>query len=806
MKRIELLAPAGSWEAMVAAVNNGANAVYLSGKAFGARRFAGNFDRQELEKAVAYCHIRDVRVYVTVNTLIADQEFADLTDHLAFLYRIDVDAVIVQDIGVLRMVREAFPLMEVHSSTQMTAHSLEDVRFLVDQGVSRVVLARELTAKEIKTISDAKLADLEVFVHGALCVAYSGQCLMSSMIGGRSGNRGSCAQSCRQVYDLVDLDTGKVVSDKSAPYLLSPKDLCTLEDIPAMIETGAHSFKIEGRMKRPEYAAVVVKAYREAIDAALSNQKLDPQWIQKTERMFTRGFTRGFAMEAPQVDRMSTDAPGHRGVVIGTVKAYDPKKKEMRVALTDTLRPGDEVRINRVGSNVGARVEYIKFKGQRLMEAHKGQVVDLVMKHPVKPGEAVSITVDDNLLKEARGTYHKDAQLVAIKGQVDLRLDQALTLTVSDDRGNVITAQGDLVEKALKTPITLDRIEGQMRKTGGTPFYFTDLEIQVEEGVSVRMSSINALRREVMDQLTLARENWNGRTSLALKETMDQDREPYERLEDWLVVEVRNEAQGFAALEEVPDELILRGFVSKDLMDQAKAQQVPCYFAPHRIMRNHEYLWLEKNLENLKAFDGVYATSWGLLTWLKVKGVKTIRADWSLNGFNSFSIEALRSFGADRVTVSPEATLAQIKAMAHKDARLELLGYGYQPVMITEYCPTSHILAGGQLQCGVCSKSNYGLKDKTGATFPILRVGTSCRTEILNSRRLVMEHLDKLYETGAQAVRVVFTMENKEDVQAILQMVQHTIDKQMTTADFETLRKLKESATNGHYFRGVTGE
>jgi len=272
MQHIELLAPAGSFEALKAAVQNGADAIYLGGADFGARAYASNFDRETMKEAVEYSHIRGVKVYVTVNTLMKDNEIQSLMEYIKFLYEIDVDAVIVQDIGVFNLIKDTVPDFEIHASTQMTLHNKHGVELLKSMGVNRAVLARELTVEEIKNIYEETGVELEVFVHGALCVSYSGQCLMSSFIGGRSGNRGRCAQPCRREYDLLNLNTDKISKSEKA-FHLSMRDLNTLEEIGKLIDAGVTSFKIEGRMKKPQYVASIVRGYRMAIDTYLNNKK-----------------------------------------------------------------------------------------------------------------------------------------------------------------------------------------------------------------------------------------------------------------------------------------------------------------------------------------------------------------------------------------------------------------------------------------------------------------------------------------------------------------------------------------------------
>jgi putative protease len=323
--KIELLAPAGSFEALEAAVNAGADAIYLGGNAFGARAYANNFDNEEMRKAVRFAHLHGVQIFVTVNTLVDDEEFAALADYLLFLDSIKIDGIIVQDMGVINVAKKLVPHLPLHASTQMTITNLEGVRFAAAQGMTRAVLARELSLEDIKKICAASPIEIEVFIHGALCVCYSGQCLMSSLIGGRSGNRGRCAQPCRLPYTLVDQDNKDLLDGEDAgKYLLSPRDLNTLRILPQLIEAGVTSFKIEGRMKRPEYVAIVVDAYRRAIDSYLAGDyKVPAQDFANIEQIFNRDFTTAYLLDRPGKNMMSDRRPNNRGVLIGRVVKLD---------------------------------------------------------------------------------------------------------------------------------------------------------------------------------------------------------------------------------------------------------------------------------------------------------------------------------------------------------------------------------------------------------------------------------------------------------------------------------------------------
>lgn len=341
-KEIELLAPAGTWEALEAAVNAGANAIYLGGKAFGARAYADNFGREELAKAVYFCHMHHVRLYITVNTLIDDKELQELAEYLLFLNNVGVDGIIVQDLGVIRLARKLVPELPLHASTQMTVTNSAGVVFAGKNGIVRVVPARELSLADLKAASAAGL-EIEAFIHGALCVCYSGQCLMSSLIGGRSGNRGRCAQPCRLPYTLVNAQGKNLLEGQEAgQYLLSPKDLNTLSVLPQMIESGVLSYKIEGRMKRPEYVAVVVDAYRRAMDSYLAGAYQVPEKdLVNIEQIFNRDFTTAYLEKKQGREMMSDRRPNNRGVLVGRVQELNGDYTRAVVKLEKPLHLGD---------------------------------------------------------------------------------------------------------------------------------------------------------------------------------------------------------------------------------------------------------------------------------------------------------------------------------------------------------------------------------------------------------------------------------------------------------------------------------
>ena len=374
--KVELLAPAGDQESLIAAIQNGADAIYLGGTLFNARAFAKNFDKEQLKWAVEYAHLREVRLFVTLNTLYKDEEMNDLFDYVQFLYDIQIDALIIQDIGLFDYVRHHFPDFEVHLSTQASIMNTKGAQYFEQLGAKRIVLARENTLEEIREICKNTVLDVEVFVHGALCVCYSGQCLMSSMIGKRSGNRGACAQPCRLNYRLKE--DNRLLPD-TVPYLLSPKDLMTIEHIGDLIDAGVYSFKIEGRMKRPEYVASVVKAYRHAIDSHLQKKTITfEDEIHNMKQMFNRDYTNGYIFESKHL--LDGDYSGNKGIIIGKVLQYDKKKKRVLCLLNEDLHQEDSVIFESIDK--GRPINKMYVKGKLVSTAYRNEKVEIELIRP----------------------------------------------------------------------------------------------------------------------------------------------------------------------------------------------------------------------------------------------------------------------------------------------------------------------------------------------------------------------------------------------------------------------------------------
>lgn len=832
MKKIELLAPVGSFDSLKAAVQNGANAVYLGGKDFSARASANNFDRNELIDAVKYSHIRGVQVFVTVNTLIKQYEIEDFVEYVKFLYDIDIDALIVQDIGMARLIKRLLPDFELHASTQMVAHSLEDVKYLQSIGFDRVVLARELNVDEIKWICENTTVDIEVFVHGALCVCYSGQCLMSSMIGNRSGNRGRCAQPCRQKYELIDINTSEVVKS-DGDYLLSPRDLSTIEELDKIIEAGVLSLKIEGRMKKPEYVATVVSGYREAINEFVDKNKISisEEIINNLYTIFNRKFTKGYILGEVGKDVMNSNRPNNQGLYVGKVLDCNRKSKRLRVILENTLKKGDGINLG--GGTIGRIIK----DGEITTIAHKGDLIELDFVGEAKRNQLIFKTSDSELMDRVQATFQQDKELIKtnIKAKASIKLGKKPVLSISDFCGNTSIVEGEkIVEKAIKVALSNDKIETQIQKLGNTPYTLKYIEIDLDEGVSMPISVLNQMRRDCIELLDEERIKIKDRKFKKNRLKYQPDRvnkqkkintfpkirvkvKNLEQLEavlkynvDLIYYEdVNTLSKALEMVSNISKESIVSNVNSINTSDEKSSSventESRLIYSVPRIIRNKEYKQFEI-LDNIKGIDKVQIGNWGSIEYFKGKD---LNIDCYLNAFNSESINHFKDEGASTVCLSQELNLNEIKqTLKYTDVEIEAVIYGYTPMMITEYCPMGVVVRDCKKDKRVakCKESSYALRDFTDASYRITQ-DIFCRSTIYNSKvTCMLDNLYELDEIGIDVFRIDFTVEDSEMVKKVIE------------AHIEVLSndyKLGEKATNlykqldevgtvaGHYYKGV---
>ncbi|RQD69623.1 MAG: U32 family peptidase [Tindallia sp. MSAO_Bac2] len=806
----EILAPAGNTEALKAAVQNGADAVYLSGKAFGARQFAGNFTEKELINAVVYCHIRGVSVYVTVNTLVLKDEMKALKAYLDFLYLNDVDAVIVQDMGVLQYIRNVYPEWSVHCSTQMSVQTVADIHFLEKMGVQRVVIGREMSLETLRKAKQQSNLQLEVFVHGALCISVSGQCLMSSMIGGRSGNRGRCAQPCRQQYKLVHGAEKKVLNDTDDGYLLSPKDLSTFEDIKQVVEAGAYSLKIEGRMKSPEYVATVVRAYRSMLDSIEQGGKPDVASLEKEMTIFNRGFTKGHLFGDRGKSLMNPSYPGNQGYLIGTVTDYDTKKQKATLKLKESLSQNDEIQIRRRGKTVGGRVEKLEIDGTLLKRCPAGESCKVYFKHNCHPGESVYKTYDETHVKHIRETYHKEMLKIPVTMEVSIKEDKQISGEISDNTNKVKVCDQTIPEKAFTKALTKEKVATQLSKLGGTPFEAQEVRVRMEPGLTIPIKKLNELRRDLVDGLMEKRAIWYRRSTALMNSNSESAepaflyKKPKEKPDFSCSVTTLGQLQALLELNSgtgihsiyyrEPDtledavELVWKyGFDGK---------LIPELF---KMTPDNQLLEYKQKIQEL-GLDTVLVQNPGhMLIFDSFNKV----GDASLNVVNDAAYGFYKQSALLRVTLSPELNLRQIKEMNLEPARTEIIGYGFLPVMALKHC----VLSEG-LDCKKnkekCKKEPFYLKDRKSEHFPI-KPRHSCYTEVYNSRKLfLLENIKDLTSAGMGTFRLHFLQESKEETAAVLRLHINMVSGVRDSSDEKLLQRLKEEGvTRGHLYRGV---
>ena len=485
---MELLSPAGNREALTAAVSCGADAVYLGYTAFGARSYAGNFDAEQLKEAVEYAHERGKKIFTTVNTLVKQCEVDDLCDVLELLCRVGVDAAIVQDLGVVRIARERFPELTLHASTQMTVNNAQGAKLLGDLGLTRVVPARECLLAELKKMADTGV-EIEAFAHGALCVAVSGQCLFSSMIGGRSGNRGRCAQPCRLPYQLDDGTSG---------YLLSTRDLMLIDKIPQMRDAGVYSFKLEGRMKRPEYVGVITRAYREALDAAEAHVPYHPseKTIRDLKQVFNRGgFTEGYVMNRSNAALMSWERPNHWGIRVGRIMSQ--RGPLAKVLLEEGLHDGDGLQVR------GKEEIDLTYSGNDTPRGAEATV--RIASGKYKPGDPVYRLTDAAQMDEIRGIMAKEQVKIPLAATLTAMPGELPALSLSDPDGHTITVTGDQsVQSAQQRALDHDGAMKQLSKTGGMPYVIESLALH-SENAFMTAGMLNSLRRVALEAMRNAR-------------------------------------------------------------------------------------------------------------------------------------------------------------------------------------------------------------------------------------------------------------------------------------------------------------
>lgn len=844
-QNIEILAPAGSYESFQAAVAAGADAVYAAGSRFGARAFAENFTEEQLLASIDYAHLHGRRFYLTVNTLLKNQELEDLPKYLEPLYRQGLDAVIVQDIGVLELVRRYFPDMEIHASTQMTLTGAYGANFLKKQGVLRVVPARELSLAEIRRLKKETKMEIECFVHGALCYCYSGQCLFSSMAGGRSGNRGQCAQPCRLPYTI----------GKENGYLLSPKDICALDLIPELIEAGVDSFKIEGRMKRPEYVAGVTALYRKYTDLYL-NYPEQTYHVEKTDKeqlmdLFNRGgFHTGYFHQRNGRSMMALERPDHIGVAAARVLMQKGREVHVR-ALTDIQK--EDLLEYPDGS---------RYTCGQTCKAGKEMMILAPKNCHVKQGDTVRRIRNPHLLKELESTYVHSKTQEKICGRISLHCGESARLKVW--KGEIWTEVfSDLpVEPAAKSPLTEKQVHKQINKTGNTDFIFDTIDIDMEENLFIPMQQLNEMRRTALEQLgknicssyrreidssCLQKANNNygketdqkpGQTEFAAVpfSALSEAEKKNEKL-PFLSVLVETEEQLRAVCEELlpfsedngksgNNEYGIRriyiesssfsDYAVKDSferdIDALHRQNIELYIAMPRIFRDRTAIIFKQEYEKIfhKTCDGILVRNYDEFGFLREYGFdKKMILDHNLYVMNHWAKKFWTQEELREYTAPLELNKKELSDLDIRDG--ELLLYGRIPMMVSAQCVQNTVSGcaavekdrltdkNGRAEKCTENPEDLTLRDRYRNEFPVRNFCRDCYSVIYNSVPLCLfEQAEEVRQLNAAGYRIQFSVETADEIRDVLALYRDVF------LNGKRHIKLSGEYTKGHFHRGVS--
>jgi putative protease len=825
-KKIELLAPAGDYAAFLAAVENGADAVYLGGKLLNARQSADNFDNEELERALDYAHLRSAKVYLTLNTLVLDTEMQEAVEYAGKAFEMGTDAFIVQDAGLASNLKKAIPDIQIHASTQMTAYSAEGIKELEAMGFSRVVLARELSLKEISDICGNTPLEVEVFVHGALCISYSGQCLMSSIIGGRSGNRGKCAQPCRLPYSIY-----KDNKNLGSGHLLSPKDICYIENIAGLKNAGVSSLKIEGRMKNPEYVASVVGIYRKYLDGLEQNSEYEKQEKVSQRDMhlllqsFNRGgFSKGYLLDKTGPDMMCYEKPKNWGVPLGTVLDRDQVSNAVKIRLDASLGNGDGIEIWSNGlyedSPGGIITKIVKDK-QLVKRAHKGDIVWVsVIKGKVQKGSSVYKTSDKEMLEQAALSFAKSTRKTDVSADFILKAGRLPILKLSDNCGNAVMAEGELIpEKALNKPLSNERAAEQLKKTGATPFNISELRLDIDADITIPVSELNNIRRTATSLL-------ENKIVLSYKKKISGNAANFQKYLPGNSHLKNKKVKISVMLWDISDDIELEKISAdriyipflrmldvkvKKAVDSLRNQGKEIFAYIPAVIRGKCSELLKKSAVDMAPYiDGFLVGNMAAIQILRDQLGKDIRltGDFTLNILNSSTLQFYKDSGFSGAMLSYELNISQINSLRiAEEFEAEVGVYGKIPVMTSEYCPVGGSIGNNKPdKCGaVCKNGTYHLKDRRNAEFPVKCDCLDCRSTIFNSNVLFApEMMDQIVKTGVDYIRLSFVDEAPGEIYDIVDLHRSIIENRNYKNKDRVIEHIKAAGyTKGHLQRGV---
>lgn len=829
MREIEILSPAGSMEGLKAAIHAGCDAVYIGGTKFGARAYAKNLEVEDMLRAIDYAHIYDKKIYMTVNTLLKEDEIREeLYSYLLPFYENGIDAFIVQDLGVLQFIHTHFKDIDIHASTQMSLTMGESGELLKEKGVTRIVNARELSLGEIKQIRESTDLEIESFVHGALCFCYSGQCFMSSMFGGRSGNRGRCAQPCRMPYELKG--DGKNLLKEGEKHVLSPKDISTIDMIPDLIEAGIDSLKIEGRMKRPEYAAGVTHMYRKHLDKylELGREKYE-EYKKKNEKSFRQdmmdlndlynrgGFSNGYYTSRNGSSLMSFERPNHSGVLVG--KVTKTERNQAAIQLTEDIYAQDILEIRDKAENL--------YEFTVKTDTKKGESYDANFNKglKIKAGNLVYRTKNNHLLETIHNDFIKQQSRQPIHGKLIAECNKPLELTLFY-KEEVVTVFGDMVSAALNQPMTVEKLEKQMVKLADSNFIFSSLEIQAGDNIFVPVAKLNELRRKGIEELEQAliykgkrkfvpTPVTSAKISTVHQEVIDTNEFSRTAVNVHVLATTEKQLETILSIKEVRRVYMNSDIVPiqnlLELTKKVKKAQKECYIAMPYIMRSATYRLFARNKTILtdNTIDGYLIRNLEEYALLKkeyhieelFKGVIT---DYNLYTMNSYAKEFFLNVGIKANTAPIELNYNELKKL--KGTHEEIVVYGHLPLMVTAQCfvknaraeKNTNFYKDTEVVCADKGIEKVEMTDRMGKDFNIVRHCRDCYNIIYNTNCIsLLSDWEDVLSLDTSSVRLQFTTESEDEVMNITNAYISTFvqeePKELRIKDF----------TRGHFRRGI---
>lgn len=744
----ELLAPAGSMEALKAAISNGCDAIYLGMQKFGARAYSSNFDMETLKEALTYAHLRNVKIYVTMNTIVFESEIEEMKEQIRELNDIGVDGIIVQDLAALDYIVNNFVDVEAHCSTQMGIDDLDGTLLFKELGAKRVVLSREVELEKVKEIKKQAKIPLEIFVHGALCVSYSGNCLMSGLIGYRSGNRGRCVGSCRKEYDLIDTTTGSSIGKN---YILSMKDLNTIDHIEDLREID--SLKIEGRMKEPAYVANVVSQYRRALDHQLTD--VDKENLNKT---FNRTFTKGYLFHEDPKDITNIVRPNNFGFEIGYISKI--VKDTYEITLSKPLNQNDIIRISHDNEDVVLSVVKLYDKDDNLIN-RADSVCYIKIKEKLSKGDRVYITKDYAFYKSLESTMEKEFRRFNLDMTVQAYPGSKLMIEAEGFGHKYLYESEEVISEAINNPTTKDQVIKQLSRLNETLFDLNRVDFE-EHHVFIPAKLLNAARRDIVQGLyDLKINSQKNRT----KTPSIKAKISFESVKPYLTATVTTQEQ----------------------YDACVSSGIKEVYFDNIVRRNQNDYEVKEGQLLIGGYGGIH----------RYKDSNPFITDYSLNVVNAASCYELYRLGAKRVTLSYELNKSQIDELMKAYEKendsfpsLEMIVYGRAPLMFTKYCPLKKMN-----QCGICRKKRFEIKDEHGS-FPII-THEDCTVTILNGKTLNL--LDEMPNIqGIEAFRLNFTIESKEQVINTINMALGKLNGSITNSVFN-----QATDTRGHFNKEI---